>query len=109
MTNQNFFGDVFEQDPLGRRALFESFRPQGLTTPFQQRGFSSMFDQVFNNFLGGLGSQVRGGQAPSNTFADHLANLNLGRQTRRFGPGGAGSSTSSFTSPVQFRFDQFRR
>ncbi len=110
MTTGGFLDPLsLEGTPLGQRALFESFRPRGLTTPFQQRGFSSMFDQIFRNFTGGLASQIRGGQAPTNIFSEHLANLNLGRQTRRFGSGGTGSSTGSFTSPVQFRFDQFRR
>ncbi len=99
---------ALEETALGRRSLFESFRPQNLQTPFQQNAFSSMFDRVFNNFLGGLGSQIRGGQAPTNTFASHLSNLNLGRQSRRFGSANVGG-TSQFRSPGQFVFDQFSR
>lgn len=71
MTMQNIFGDVFEQDPLGRQALFQSALPQN-ANPFQQQLFGQLFEPTFNEYLGQLGAQVRAGEAPSLRFTDFL-------------------------------------
>src|SRR3990167_2555011 len=71
MTNQNIFGDVFEQDPIGRQALFQAQLPQN-ANPFQQQLFGQLFEPTFNQFLGQLGAQVQSGQAPSLRYTDFL-------------------------------------
>ena len=72
MTMQNFnpaiFDDFFETDDLGRRALFQSSLPQGLSQG-QQNQASGLFQPVFNQYLGNLGRSLRAGERPQ-SFAD---------------------------------------
>lgn len=96
----SFFGDVFETDPLGQRALFESFAPPSLN-PLQQSQFSSLFTPTLNRYLGILGSQVRAGGQPSQTLTDYLTEQDFGRQFRRFTP----PSQSGLVSPTRFFFN----
>ena len=66
--NPAIFDDFFETDDLGRRALFQSALPQGLSPGGQQQA-NQLFTPVFNQFLGDLGRSLRQGQTPQ-SFAD---------------------------------------
>lgn len=99
MTTDPFpFQDIntLEETGLGRSVLFESLRPQNLN-PFQQRQFSNLFEPTFNNFLGQLGEQVRGGQSPSLLFNDFLKNqFDPQRQLLQFGTGQRAPGQTAF-------------
>lgn len=108
MVNQNsLFGDVFETDPLGRRALFQAARPDDLRTGFQQDVFSNMFDRTLNNYLRTLGQSVTGGSGiPATTFTEFLDNQDFGRQLRAGNVFDTGRQQSPFRSAATFLFDR---
>lgn len=102
MTMQDtIFGDLFEQDPLGRQALFQSLLPQN-ANPFQQQLFGQLFEPTFNQFLGQLGSQVRQGQAPSLSFTQFL-NEQFDPQRALLRLPGAGQGQEFGTTVFNFR------
>lgn len=72
MTTQNLFSDVFETDPLGRQALFQSTLPAN-ANPFQAGQFQNLFQPTFNSFLGALGAQVKQNQTPDLSFRQFLS------------------------------------
>ena len=93
------FSDFFETDPLGRRALFESFLPQGLTSPQRQQA-GQLFIPTFNQFLGQLGTSLRQGQTPQ-SFQNFVQNdFNFGREFARLPQ----AATPGLTSRTQFGF-----
>lgn len=55
--------DVFEQEDIGRRAIFQSFLPQN-ANPLQSRQFGQLYEPTFNAYLGSLAGQIRQGQVP---------------------------------------------
>jgi hypothetical protein len=103
MTMQrSIFEDIFETDPLGQRALFESHRPGFASTSSQRQTFSGMFPNIFNEFLGQLGQQVRTtGQPGPQSYTDWLNEQDFGRQFRRNTAG----SSSPLTSTARWLFN----
>jgi hypothetical protein len=102
MTMGNdFWRDILEGDETGRRSLFESFRPGFANTSSQQQTFSGMFPNIFNQFLGQLGQQVRAGQPPALSYTDFLNQQDFGRQFRR----NAAGSSSPLTSTARWLFN----
>ena len=65
------FEDFLEESDVGLRANFFS-RPGTRGTPTRSRFFEDQFQTVQNEFLGRLGAQIRGGEAPSLTFGNFL-------------------------------------
>lgn len=73
MGSSPFFDlGLFEGDPIGDRLIFNSSLPDNLS-PFQENQFQSLFEPTFNSFLGALGSQIRGGDAPTLSFQKFLS------------------------------------
>lgn len=60
------FMDFLEESP---RAGYQSFQGQFGDSPNQRRFFENQFQQLHNRFMGTLGEQIRGGQAPTARFA----------------------------------------
>ena len=73
-----------------------SFQDQFGQAPTQRRFFQGQFQNIFNQFLGGLGKQIRQGEAPTNTFEDFMGNYNFGQQSVR------GATTSRFAPSARF-------
>ncbi len=72
MQSNPFFDlDLFNNSETANRMFFNSFLPTG-ATPTQARGFQNLFSPTFNTFLGQMGSQIRAGQTPQQSFTDFL-------------------------------------
>lgn len=71
LFSQNL-SDVFETDPLGLQAIFNSFAPKN-TSFAQQAQFQNLYQPAFGKYLGNLGEKVRQGQAPTQTFTNFLS------------------------------------
>jgi hypothetical protein len=63
----NVFAEFFETPGVGTQAAYQSALPQGMSPNLEQFA-QSQFQNVFNEFLGVLGSQIRGGQDPTAQF-----------------------------------------
>ena len=63
---QQGFDDFLETSP---RVGFQSFQNQFGGSPNQRRFFESQFAPIHNRFLGVLGQQILGGEAPTARFA----------------------------------------
>lgn len=100
MTMQDPFGDIFkdilEEQP---RAAFFSFQDQFGPSPTQQNFFRNRFQQFHDQFLGTLGQQIRGGQAPTNRFTDFLGGLDFGQIFAQTDPFQRGGPSSALFSP----------
>ena len=103
-TNNNYFGsnnpfaDFFEDYP--QAAYYSSPRGSAFSGQSQntQRYYQIQFQNVYNEFLGSLGSQIRSGQEPTMRWSDYLENVpftaryaalspeQAGRTTRRYSP-----------------------
>jgi hypothetical protein len=75
---ENPFLDFLEEGTVGPRASFFS-RPGAGGTRSRSRFFEKQFDTIFDQFLGQLGSQIRGGQAPTATFGGFLDEFDFNR------------------------------
>ena len=74
MTMQPFenpFSEFLSDPDVGFRADFFS-RPGTRGTPTRSRFFEDQFASVQNQFLGRLGAQIRGGEAPTLTGTQFL-------------------------------------
>lgn len=98
MTMQPFenpFLDFLGEDEIGRRASFFS-RPGTRGTPTRSRFFENQFDTIQNQFLGQLGAQIRGGEAPTLTFEKFLGDFNFNREFLAAPPAFRGQFPSRF-------------
>jgi hypothetical protein len=94
----NPFLDYLEYEP--RAAYYDA--PMGRSfregSQGRQRFFQNQYQDIYNEFLGGLGEQIRGGERPTMRWTDYLANVpfteryaalspeQAGRTTRRYSP-----------------------
>ena len=104
-TNNNYFGsnnpfaDFFEDYPLA--AYYSSPRGSEFSgqSPNTQRYYQNQFQNVYNEYLGALGQQIRSGADPTLRFVDYLETTTFteryaalppqmgGRSTRQYSPG----------------------
>ena len=106
MTMQPFenpFSDFLEFDETGRRASFFS-RPGTGGTPTRTRFFENQFASIQNQFLGALGSQIRGGEAPTLTFGNFLDDFNFNDAFFGASPASRGQFPSRFAPRTRFLF-----
>ena len=104
---QNFdnpFQDFLGQDEIGRRASFFS-RPGTRGTPTRSRFFEDQFSSIQNQFLGALGSQIRGGEAPTLTFESFLNDLDFNRTFLSAPPAFRGQFPSRFAPRTRTFFN----
>lgn len=112
-----FLQNVLEGEP---RAAYYSFQDQfgqrpgqrpgqraggAGSSPTQQRYFENQFSDVYNEYLGQLGSQVRGGQLPTTRFTSFLENFPFGERFGALPPslrGGGGAAR--FAPQTQYFF-----
>ena len=83
-------------------AAYFSFEDQFGQAPTQRRFFQGQFQNIFNQFLGGLGQQIQRGESPTNTFSDFLGNYNFGQQFGQLPPSVRGATTSRFAPTSRF-------
>jgi hypothetical protein len=70
----NVWGDFFEE-PYGQPgAGYFSALPQS-QTPVQQRFYQNRYPDVYNQFLGEAGGQIRAGQLPTLRFGNFAQNF----------------------------------
>ena len=101
------FLNLFEQEDLGRRMMFEAAIPSGLKGPTRQAA-SRLFEPTFNQFLGILGQQIgdQSRQDPMITFRQYLSEkFDPQRELLRF-PGGTLQRTSALSTPAMFSFQR---
>ena len=65
---QTPFLDMLEAEP---RSAFFSFQNQFGQSPNQRRYFQNQFQDIHNQFLGQLGTQIRGGELPTLSPEQH--------------------------------------
>lgn len=82
-AGDNPFGDYLDNgsawgsmllEQLPQAAYFSSPTGQGFgrQSPRQQRYFQQNYQDVFNQYMGSLGEQLRSGQTPDTTFSQFL-------------------------------------
>ena len=74
----NPFLGFLEESDIGLRANLFS-RPETRGTPARSRFFQNQFADIQNQFLGQLGAQIRGGEAPTLTCENFLNDFDLDR------------------------------
>ena len=66
-------------------------------TPNQRRYYQNQFQNTYNEFLGALGSQIRGGGEPTMRFTEHLEGIPWAEKYAALTPEMAGRRTSRFS------------
>ena len=116
MTMQNdFLLDLLETDEQGLRGIFQNFGIGRGRSLDEQRIGASLFQPVFNQFLGQITEEISAGGAPSTKFRDFVSgagNFDFDRELLRSNDrsfsnagvlGRAGTSFDFGQSPQQFR------
>ena len=103
MTMQNPFLDFLEESDVGQRALFFS-RPGTRGTPTRSRFFENQFSSIQNRFLGALGAQIRGGEAPTLTGTQFLDTFDFNTFFAGQPPAFRGQFPSRFAPRTRFLF-----
>lgn len=95
------FQDFLEGSQTGAQVNFQGRIPQSFG--FGQQDFlSGLFQPTFNRYMGALGRQIQGGQAPTLSFTQYLnENFNPQRELLR---APSGSLQPRLTSPTRFYF-----
>jgi len=98
--------DILAESP---RSTFFSFQDQFGQGggPNQRRFFQNQFQDVFNQYLGGLGQQLRQGSIPQGTFEDFLGDFNFSGEFGRLPPSIRGATTQRFAPPTRFLSPNF--
>ena len=88
-----------EEEP---ETTFFSFQDQFGRGQTQKNFFRGQFKNIFNQFLGGLGQQLRQGQAPQGTFTDFLGDFDFNQQFAQTAPSLRGGLRGRFAPPTRF-------
>ena len=99
---QNPWSDFLEQEP-GTKAAYFSYGDQWGKSQKQRNFYQSSFSDIYNQYLGTLGQQVRQGLMPTGKWDPYLSNFDFNKyyqeqvpyQTRNQGQSG-------FTPQVQW-------
>jgi hypothetical protein len=93
----NPFIDYLEFEP--RAAYYSSPASRQFTQggEGQRRYFQNQFQDVYNEFLGALGSQIRSGQAPTMRWADYLDTVPFTERYAGLSPEQAGRSRRRYS------------
>jgi hypothetical protein len=84
------------------KTTFFSFQNQFGGAPTQRRHFQDQFQDIFNQFLGTLGQDIRQGQAPTRTFLDFMGDFDFSQQFGQIPPSIRGGTTGRFAPPARF-------
>ena len=103
MPPNNPFLDFLEDTELGRRAAFFGSIPNFGAPSSRSQFFGNLYPQIENRFLGALGRQVQGGQAPDLRFQDFISNnFNPRAELLKAPAYQSGQGTSGLVSPARF-------
>jgi hypothetical protein len=95
------FMDWLEEPGYGTQAAYQAMVPQQ-SSPTQRQFFQNQFQPTMNEFLGQLGGQVLGGQAPTVSWVDFLKGSptdNPFTRMRGLSPGMRGMGRQSTFAP----------
>ena len=90
----NPFMDFLEYEPL---AAYYADPRVSSGSQGQQRYYQNQFQDVYNEFLGELGSQIKAGQAPTMRWADYLDTVPFTERYARLSPEQAGRSRRRYS------------
>jgi hypothetical protein len=91
--------DILAEAP---EATFFSFQDQFGQGQNQKNFFRGQFKNIFNQFLGTLGQEVRQGQFPTGKFTDFLGDFDFNQQFAQTAPSLRGGQTGRFAPPTRF-------
>ena len=69
--------------------------------PMDARAYENQFQNVYNDYLGALGTQIRGGVAPTLRFTDYLEQNPFTERYAALTPQQAGRSVSRFSPSMR--------
>ena len=94
--NNNPFMDYLEYEPTA--AYYSSPRGTSFSggSPGRRRYYQNQFQDVYNEFLGALGSQIRQGGEPTMRWTDYLESYPFTERYAALPPQQAGRTTARF-------------
>ena len=107
----DFFSSTGQLSSFGQSQFFQEqpeaayySLPQAQQGSFNQKQFfQSQFRDIFNEYLGGLGQQIRGGQMPTQQFENFLGGLNFQQRFGAIPPAARGMDTTRLNPFTQWR------
>ena len=104
----NPYDDWMEQNP---RVPYFSFQKQWggeQASPNQRRFYQNSFGDVYDEYLGRLGQQIRGGGAPTERFSSFLEQYPFTERYTQMPPEATGrGNTSRFAPRAKYAFQGF--
>jgi len=98
-TYQDFWKSLLEQMP---EAAYYSYGADWARTPNQQKWLQGQYGDIWNQYLGALGSQMRQGQSPNMPWTDFLQNLPFSERFGNLSPEQQGKDYSKFAPPLRW-------
>jgi hypothetical protein len=98
-SSDNPFGDFLEYNP---NIAYQAHQGSFGQTPSSRNFFQNQFSNIHNQFLGQIGQQILGGQAPTARFTDFLGDFDFQKHAYGFTPGQRGQSSARYTPRTRF-------
>ena len=97
LSSDNAFGDFLEYKP--EVAYYSSIKGGQFAdqSPAQQQYYEKSFGDVYNQYLGKLGSQIRDGEAPSLKWTEYLEQDPFTERYTALPPSQKGSFTGAYS------------
>jgi hypothetical protein len=97
----NPFRDFLEYNP---NIAFQAHGEQGRfgQTQSSRNFFQNQFSNIHNQFLGQIGQQILGSEAPTRRFTDFLDDFDFEKFSYGFTPGQRGQSSARYTPRTRF-------
>lgn len=90
------FTDLLNEDP---RLGYQSYLPQFNLSQNQKKFFQNNYQDIFNEYLGALGQQIRQGQSPNLKFTDYLSQTPFTERYSSLSPEQRGETQQGRFSP----------
>ena len=113
MSPEDFLLGVFEQDEQGKRGIFQNFGIGQGRSALEQDFGQTLFQPMFNRYLGGLASELddpEGGKLTSfKQFIENPMNFNFEREFLKGSGTGFSNQAQLGRGGTQFDFGQSRQ
>ena len=84
---------AYLSSPIGQQFMQ---RPTGIQDPSKRKFFQESFQNIYQDYLGKLGTQARAGEVPDTTFTDYLSTAPFTERYARLTPAERGIYTQNY-------------
>lgn len=102
MTTQNPWAGFLEGEPKSAYFSYQNLFGGPYQASRQQNYFQNQFNDIYNEYLGNLGTQAQGGQDPTLQWNDFLGGIDWNNRWSRLPPSLRGDVNGAFAPSVRW-------